>query len=81
MPVIVTTTCIFAVNGTHGHLVALLIAWPYAHALELGQVRPRTRLEIKLRLLALRLGQGLGRRGEFACVGTAAPCFTVYNVS
>ena len=37
----------------------------------------RSRLEV--RLPALRLGYGLGRGGEFACVGTAAPCFTAYN--
>ena len=48
-PVIVTTTRIFAVNGMRGHLP---LARPYPHALELGQVRPTTRLEIRLGLRA-----------------------------
>ena len=53
MPVIVTTSHILAVNGMRGHL-ALSPALP--DALELGQVKPRTRLEIRLGLPALRLG-------------------------
>ena len=55
------------------------LARPYPHALELGQVRPRTRLQIRLGLPALGLGQGLGRGDEFACVGTTVPCFTAYG--
>ena len=47
VPVIVTTTYIFTVNGMRGHLP---LPRPYPHALELGQVRPRTRLEIRLGL-------------------------------
>ena len=68
--VIVTTTRIFAANSMRGHL-ALSPALP-----KLGHVRPRTRLEIRLGATA-RLGSGRG--GEFACVGTAVPCFTAYD--
>ena len=74
-PVIVTTTRIFAVKGMRGHLalspaLPTLASFPgrnvcglgtrlHPHALELGQVRPRSRLEIRL---------GLGRGGEFAAL-------------
>jgi len=50
VPLIVTTMHIFVFNGMRGHLALSL-----ALALELGQVRPRTRLEIRLGLW-LRLG-------------------------
>ena len=36
-PLLYNYTSIFVVNGMHGHLA---LAWPYLHALELGQVIP-----------------------------------------